>query len=63
MHPEIGHVATLSRLTELAVERVKVDAEIRVVAQQLATGGVSWGAIGRALGMSRQGARQRFGSQ
>ncbi len=35
-----------------------VDAEVR----RLAQAGMDWGELGRALGMTRQGARQRCGS-
>jgi len=51
----------LLRLADLHAERVRLDDEVSVLVQELAASGVSWGVIGRALGISRQGARQRYG--
>lgn len=51
----------LERLAELHEERAGLDASIEVLVAELVALGVGWGDIGRALGVSRQGARQRFG--
>lgn len=58
----------LPRLEELAVARAEarrvvegLDDEIEVAVEHLRVDGASWVQIGRALGISRQGARQRFG--
>jgi hypothetical protein len=53
--------AHLVRLAELDAERRELDAELTLLVRQLAAAGISWAAIGRALGISRQGARQRYG--
>ncbi len=55
------HPVNLRRLAELHAERVRLDAEVNVLVRQLAANGVGWGAVGRAVGISRQGARQRYG--
>jgi hypothetical protein len=52
----------LARLRELSVEQAAVSAAIEDLVIDLSRAGVSWGDIGRALGVSRQGARQRYGS-
>ena len=58
----------LPRLEELAAARADarrlvegLDEEIEVAVDHLRVDGASWVQIGRALGISRQGARQRFG--
>ena len=58
----------LARLEELAAARTEarrvvdgLDAEIGVAVAHLRVDGASWAQVGRALGISRQGARQRFG--
>ena len=58
----------LVRLGELAAARTEVrrvvdglDEEIEAVVAHLRVDGASWAQVGRALGISRQGARQRFG--
>jgi len=58
----------LPRLEELAAARAEarrvvegLDEEIEVAVDHLRVDGASWVQIGRALGISRQGARQRFG--
>jgi len=58
----------LPRLEELAAARAEarrlvegLDDEIEVAVVHLRVDGASWVQIGRALGISRQGARQRFG--
>jgi hypothetical protein len=57
----------LSRLEELAARRaemravvVRHDEQIRSAVAHLRVDGASWSQIGTALGISRQGARQRF---
>lgn len=59
--------AGLSALAELAAVRdearrvvVGHDDEVRTAVVHLRVDGASWGQIGTALGISRQGARQRF---
>ena len=56
-----GGPVSLARLADLQDERRELDAQITLLVVRLAAAGVSWGAIGRALGVSRQGARQRYG--
>lgn len=58
----------LSGLEELATARAdarrvvnELDGEIRVAVEHLRVDGASWVEVGRALGISRQGARQRYG--
>ena len=58
----------LARLEELAAARAEarrvveeLDEAIEVAVQHLRVDGASWAQVGRALGISRQGARQRFG--
>ena len=58
----------LPRLEELAAARTEarrvvdgLDDEIEVAVAHLRVDGASWAQVGRALGISRQGARQRFG--
>jgi len=58
----------LVRLEELAAARVEarrvvdgLDEEIEAAVAHLRVDGASWAQVGRALGISRQGARQRFG--
>lgn len=51
----------LERLAVMREERRVLDADIELLAVELASIGTSWAEIGRALGMSRQGARQRYG--
>ncbi len=52
-----GDIWELSGLARLST---KVDEQIGVAVQMARAGGESWGAIGAALGMSRQAAQQRF---
>ena len=52
--------ALLSELQLLVHHRRQVDIAIRELVDQLAAANVGWGDIGRALGMTRQGARQGF---
>lgn len=58
----------LVRLEELAAARAEarrvvdgLDVEVDVAVAHLRIDGASWAQVGRALGISRQGARQRFG--
>jgi hypothetical protein len=58
----------LVRLEELAAARAEgrrvvdgLDDEIVAAVAHLRVDGASWARVGRALGISRQGARQRFG--
>lgn len=37
--------------------------EVREIVRDLVLGGYSWADVGRMLGVSRQGARQRFGGE
>jgi len=45
----------------LVRRRQRLDADIANEVARLRAAGVSWTVIGAALGVSRQGARQRFG--
>jgi hypothetical protein len=58
----------LAHLRELAAARAEarrvvdgLDDEVEVAVAHLRVDGASWAQVGRALGISRQGARQRFG--
>jgi hypothetical protein len=58
----------LARLEELAAARTEarrvvdgLEGEVEVAVAHLRVDGASWAQVGRALGISRQGARQRFG--
>ena len=58
----------LAHLRELAAARAEarrvvdgLEEEVAVAVAHLRVDGVSWAQVGRALGISRQGARQRFG--
>jgi uncharacterized protein YigA (DUF484 family) len=58
----------LAHLRELAAARAEarrvvdgLDEEVEVAVAHLRVDGASWAQVGRALGISRQGARQRFG--
>lgn len=52
----------IDSLTGLAQLRGEVDAVICSTVTQLVAQGYSWAQIGRVLGMTRQGAFQRYGS-
>jgi hypothetical protein len=52
--------ATLRELRAAAAARREADARIEAAALAAHRAGLSWGAIGAQLGMTRQGARQRF---
>jgi len=58
----------LAHLRELAAARAEarrvvdgLEEEVEVAVAHLRVDGASWAQVGRALGISRQGARQRFG--
>jgi hypothetical protein len=53
----------LERLAVLHEERRLLDHDIEALVGDLASVGITWAEIGRALRMTRQGARQRYGSQ
>lgn len=48
-----------TRLRRLVDQRTLIDREIDAEVDRLERGGFSWPAIARALGITRQGARQR----
>jgi hypothetical protein len=50
-----------AHLRRLVEQRTRIDREINSEIDRLATWGFSWGTIARALGVSRQAARQRHG--
>ena len=52
--------ATLRELRAAAAARREADARIEAAALAAHRAGMSWAAIGAQLGMTRQGARQRF---
>ncbi len=54
----LGQLAAAREETRRVV--VEHDAHIRSAVARLRVAGASWGQIGAALGISRQGARQRF---
>ena len=56
----ITDAATLRELRASAAARREADARIEAAALAAHRTGLSWGAIGAQLGMTRQGARQRF---
>ena len=52
----------LGRLERLSRTRAELDAAITEQVRALVALGTDWGNIGRALGVTRQAARQRYGS-
>lgn len=56
----VSDAATLRELRAAAAARREADARIEAAALAAHRAGLSWGAIGAQLGMTRQGARQRF---
>lgn len=56
----VTDAATLRELRAAAAARREADARIEAAALAAHRAGMSWGAIGAQLGMTRQGARQRF---
>ena len=57
---DVIEAATLRELRAAAAARREADARIEAAALAAHRAGMSWGAIGAQLGMTRQGARQRF---
>jgi hypothetical protein len=53
-------VVTLADLVDAVERRRQADLEIQVLVDVLVARGMNWGDVGRALGISRQGARQRY---
>lgn len=56
----VTDAATLSELRAAAAERRDAEGRIEAAALAAHRAGLSWGTIGAQLGMTRQGARQRF---
>ena len=56
----VTDAATLSELRAAASERREAEGRIEAAALAAHRAGLSWGTIGAQLGMTRQGARQRF---
>ena len=56
----VTDAATLSELRAAAAERREAESRIEAAALAAHRAGLSWGTIGAQLGMTRQGARQRF---
>jgi hypothetical protein len=56
----VTDAATLRELRAAAAARREADARIEAAALAAHRAGLSWGTIGAQLGMTRQGARQRF---
>ena len=50
----------LADLAEAWERRRRADEDVRTIALALRAGGVTWSAIGRAVGMTPQGAMYRF---
>ena len=57
---DVIDAATLRELRAAAAARREADARIEAAALAAHRAGMSWGVIGAQLGMTRQGARQRF---
>ena len=60
-HPPLGAHARLQHLSRLRAARTDVDTAIAREVHELLALGEDWGNVGRALGVSRQAARQRYG--
>ncbi len=56
----VTDTTTLNELRAAAASRREAEARIEAAALAAHRAGLSWGAIGAQLGMTRQGARQRF---
>ena len=56
----VTDAATLRELRAAAAARREADARLEAAALAAHRAGLSWGLIGSQLGMTRQGARQRF---
>ena len=60
--PPVGS-ATVADLKRCVAELRELELRTDAMVVRLAQRGVGWGDIGRALGVSRQAARQRYGSR
>lgn len=58
----VGASSGIYRLEHLRQSRVELEDSIRLEVTALLAVGTDWGTIGRALGVSRQAARQRYGA-
>lgn len=58
--PEICQPDACERLRQLAAHAADAQRALEVEIRMLVSGGHSWTDVGRALGMTRQGARQRY---
>ena len=56
----VADAATLVELRAAAAARREAEGRIEAAALSAHRAGLSWGVIGAQLGMTRQGARQRF---
>ena len=56
----VADAATLAELRAAAAARREAEGRIEAAALAAHRAGLSWGVIGAQLGMTRQGARQRF---
>ena len=56
----VTDAATLAELRASATARREAEGRIEAAALAAHRAGLSWGVIGAQLGMTRQGARQRF---
>ena len=56
----VTDTATLAELRAAAATRREAEGRIEAAALAAHRAGLSWGVIGAQLGMTRQGARQRF---
>ena len=56
----VTDTTTLNELRAAAASRREAETRIEAAALAAHRAGLSWGAIGAQLGMTRQGARQRF---
>jgi hypothetical protein len=56
----VTDAATLAELRASAAARREADGRLEAAALAAHRAGLSWGVIGAQLGMTRQGARQRF---
>jgi hypothetical protein len=61
--PPDGAGTGLHRLRELRAAQLAIDEAIAQQVAVLAALGTDWGTVGRALGVSRQAARQRYGAK
>jgi hypothetical protein len=56
----VTDAATLAELRASAAARCEAEGRVEAAALAAHRAGLSWGVIGAQLGMTRQGARQRF---